>query len=440
MHPILFRLPLPWLGEVPIYTWGVMLGISLIVGWYLTLGMAERDGMPREMLANCYVITALAALLGARLLFVATNPILPEEYANEATTWEKVRSIFEVRSGGMVAYGGFLGGLAASFGYLRWKKFPIIPWADVGVPSVALGFFFTRLGCYFYGCDFGERLSETAPGWLKRVGTFPHWPEGTVQGGEGAEAWVRHVDLGWVAPDAPTSLPVHPTQLYEAGVGLALFVFLLWLRKRQTFRGQLFLSFTFLYGFARFCLEFVRDDVQRGDVPPALPAHVLFPIAFAVFGGAFAFGIAPAVRSKGPRLAAQVAFALPAVVSFVMLRPAEFVAAQPAKLSTSQLIGLLSAAVAAWGFSVFWKNAEKNPSAAMAPIIWEGAEKEIEESGTGTGTGTGTTRETGTDDGATGKDSETESETKTAPEDPKPEEPKPEAPKPKKKKKKKVSS
>ena len=42
----------------------------------------------------------------------------------------------------MVAYGGFLGGLLASFGYLRWKKFPMIPWADVGVPSVALGFFF----------------------------------------------------------------------------------------------------------------------------------------------------------------------------------------------------------------------------------------------------------------------------------------------------------
>src|SRR5512139_848240 len=122
MHPILFRIPLPsaalplfWvllaaagfvykgetipIGPLPIYSYGVMLGISLIVGWYLTLGLAERDGLPREMLANCYVITALAALLGARLLFVATNPILPEEYASEATSWEKIRSIFEVRSG-----------------------------------------------------------------------------------------------------------------------------------------------------------------------------------------------------------------------------------------------------------------------------------------------------------------------------------------------------
>ncbi|NUO53949.1 MAG: prolipoprotein diacylglyceryl transferase [Polyangiaceae bacterium] len=436
MHPILFRLPLPWVGEVPIYTWGVMLGISLIVGWYLTLGLAERDGLPREMLANCYVITALAALLGARLLFVATNPILPEEYASEATSWEKIRSIFEVRSGGMVAYGGFLGGLAASWGYLRWKKFPIVPWADVGVPSVALGFFFTRLGCYFYGCDFGERLSETAPGWLRRIGTFPHWPEGTVQGGEGAEAWVRHVDMGWVAPDAPASLPVHPTQLYEAGVGLALFFFLLWLRKRQTFRGQLFVSFTFLYGFARFCLEFVRDDVQRGDVPPALPAHVLFPIAFAVFGGAFAFGIAPAIRSSALRLGAQIAFVLPVVVSFVMLRPAEFVASQPAKLSTSQLIGLLSAAVAAWGFSVFWKNAEKSPAGGMAPIVWEGAEKEAGEEESGHGdSATATDSATDSDsDSATDSESATETETKT--ETPS-EEP---APKPRKKKKKKVSS
>lgn len=435
MHPILFRLPIPWLGEVPIYTWGVMLGISLIVGWYLTLGLAERDGLPREMLANCYVITALAALLGARLLFVATNPILPEEYASEATAWEKISSIFEVRSGGMVAYGGFLGGLAASFAYLRWKKFPMIPWADVGVPSVAIGFFFTRIGCYLYGCDFGHRLSETAPAWLQRIGTFPHWAEGTVQGGEGAEAWVRHVDMGWVPPDAAVSLPVHPTQLYESAVGLALFGFLLWLRKRQTFRGELFLSFTFLYGFARFCLEFVRDDVQRGEVPPSLPAHLLFPVAFAVFGGAFAFGIAPAIRTTGLRVGAQLAFGLPVVASFILLRPAEYVAAQPAKLSTSQLIGLLSAAVAAWGFAVFWKNAKQNPAAAMAPVVWKAEEKEAggdsDENAGDRDSGSATGTATATDGDAADSDSESESE--------KPEEPKP-TPKPKKKKKKKVVS
>src|SRR5262249_30183303 len=61
MHPILIRIPLPgwkFLGElhsIPIHSYGVMLGLSLVVGWYLTLGLAERDKLPKETLANCYV-------------------------------------------------------------------------------------------------------------------------------------------------------------------------------------------------------------------------------------------------------------------------------------------------------------------------------------------------------------------------------------------------
>jgi len=60
--------------NVPIYAYGVMLGMSLVVGWYLTLPLAEKDGLPRETMANCYVVTALAAIAGSRVLYIATNP------------------------------------------------------------------------------------------------------------------------------------------------------------------------------------------------------------------------------------------------------------------------------------------------------------------------------------------------------------------------------
>src|SRR5262245_13136088 len=51
--------------DVPIYMYGVMLGLSLVIGWYITLPLAERDGLPKETMANCYVITAIAAIAGA---------------------------------------------------------------------------------------------------------------------------------------------------------------------------------------------------------------------------------------------------------------------------------------------------------------------------------------------------------------------------------------
>src|SRR6185503_20187313 len=80
MHPILVRIPLPgwkFLGDftaIPIHSYGVMLGLSLVVGWYLTLGLAEKDGLPKETMANCYVFTAFTAVIMSRMHYFSPNP------------------------------------------------------------------------------------------------------------------------------------------------------------------------------------------------------------------------------------------------------------------------------------------------------------------------------------------------------------------------------
>src|SRR6185369_16860142 len=106
------------IGNVPIYSYGVMLGLSLVVGWYLTLGLAERDGLPKETMANNYVITAIAAVAGSRVLYILTN-------LDEFPT---LGDMLAMRKGGLVAYGGFLGGLAGSYFFLRRHKIPLLPW------------------------------------------------------------------------------------------------------------------------------------------------------------------------------------------------------------------------------------------------------------------------------------------------------------------------
>lgn len=357
MHPVLFRLHIPGFGPVSIYAYGVMLGLSLVVGWYLTLGLASRDGLPKEKMANNYVVTAISAVVASRLLYVLTN--LGEFQDN----WADVLSF---RSGGLVAYGGFLGGLLGSWLYLKRHRLPLLPWADVAVPSLASGLLITRIGCYLFGCDFGRPLGPEAPGFLQKLGTFPRWPDGTIDGGSGSPAFVQHVKTRGLSPDAAHSLAVHPTQLYESLVGLALLVLLLWMRGRQKFRGQIFLVFAFTYGAARFALELVRDDLERGDVPPALPEHVLIPGAFALFAAAYSFGIAPAIRHGAARVATQIASIVPAVIAYVKYAPAEFQGMHPIKLSTSQAIGLASGVAAALAYGVFHRAALRHPEAAMA--------------------------------------------------------------------------
>ena len=185
-----------------------MLGMSLVVGWYLTLPLAEKDGLPKETMANCYVVTALAAIAGSRVLYIVTNP---DEFKS---IWD----LFALRNGGLVAYGGFIGGLLGSWAFLAPKKIRLLAWADDAVPSLASGLLITRIGCYLFGCDFGKRLPDGAPQWLRALGTFPHWAAGTLASGEGSPAYVRHLDVYRGTPMESdlirmnTSFPVHPTQ------------------------------------------------------------------------------------------------------------------------------------------------------------------------------------------------------------------------------------
>ncbi len=353
---------------IPIYSYGVMLGLSLVVGWYLTLGLAERDGLPKETMANNYVITAIAAVAGARILYILTN--IPEFTQDPKTHdalpfMEVIASFFAMRRGGLVAYGGFLGGLAGSYFFLRRHKLPLLPWADVAVPSLASGLMITRLGCYMFGCDFGQPLKPSAPGWLKSLGTFPHWAPGTIDSGEGAPAWAQHVHEGLIQRSADASLPVHPTQIYESLVGAGLLGLLLWYRRKQKFRGEIFFLFAFGYGVCRFLLEVLRDDAERGAINPPIPQHILIPLAFAVLAIGYVIGFSHRIENKGARVASQIAFFLPVIPLYLAYKPETFAATAPGDLSTSQLIGVVSGVAASMAFAVFYKAALAHPKQAM---------------------------------------------------------------------------
>lgn len=259
MYPILVEIPSPW-GDIPIYSYGVMLGTSLIVAWYFIMKVGARlEGLHRELMANTFLVTAITAIVASRLLYIFTN-------LDDFDTFAKW---FEFRQGGLVAYGGFIGGVGGSWFYLSRKKVPFGAWADLVAPTLGSGLFFTRIGCYLYGCDFGKPLAPDAPAWLRGWGTFPRWSfdassfacDASVNGSPAFNHHTRTLDL---ATDAAYSLPVHPTQLYESAVGFVLFgVSVLVLKKRQ-YRGQVLLAFFALYGVWRFFVEYVRDDPERG--------------------------------------------------------------------------------------------------------------------------------------------------------------------------------
>jgi phosphatidylglycerol:prolipoprotein diacylglycerol transferase len=247
-----------------------------------------------------------------------------------------------------------------------------MPWADVAVPSLASGLLITRIGCYLFGCDFGKRLGEGAPATLQKLGTFPHWPKDTLEGSEGAPAFARHLDLAGKHTPAYDELmkmghsfPVHPTQIYESLVGLGLLALLLWQRKTQRFRGQIFFLFAFGYGYLRFLIEAVRDDSERGEFGPMMGEHWLISGSLLVMSIAFVFGISLGIANPKIRNVSRIIAFIPPIMAFIMLRPASFGKQQAVQLSTSQWIGMASAVVCAYFYAKFWEEARKSPKLAM---------------------------------------------------------------------------
>ncbi len=263
MFPVLVEVPMPGFvvslaeslgfefdGGLDIYSYGVMLGTSMILAWYAVMWLGEREGFSRDTLANVFIVTALSAIAGSRVLYIVTNP---DEF-NGVASW------FAIRQGGLVAYGGFLGGFAAAWVMVRRSgQGTLLQFADVAAPTLALGLALTRVGCYLYGCDFGRRLEADAPSWLQSLGTFPHWADDS-----GSPAWSHHVadeGLDW---DATHSYPVHPTQIYESLIGFTLLAITILVWRRRLFHGHVLLVLALAYGVWRFLIEYVRDDPGRG--------------------------------------------------------------------------------------------------------------------------------------------------------------------------------
>jgi phosphatidylglycerol:prolipoprotein diacylglycerol transferase len=245
MYPILFRF-----GSLHIYAYGFF----VVVGFVTAVALAavkirkSNTGISFENIVDLFFYTVLSAFIGSRLLFVLINFDVYRQHPAQ---------IFKIWEGGLVFYGGLALAVVVAFWYMKWHQLPVWKLADLISPLIALGLSFGRIGCFFVGCCYGKE-------------TFLPW------------AVVFH------NPDslARLNVPLHPTQLYDAVNGLAIFFFLIWMEKRKTFDGQIFWLFLFLYATTRFFIEIFRGDPRGflfGDLLSTSQAIGILLVIFSVF-------------------------------------------------------------------------------------------------------------------------------------------------------------
>ena len=226
MHPILFHL-----GPLTVYSYGVLVATGVILGLWYARRQAPHAGLDPQRVWNLGIYMVLVALLLAKVWFVFAG--WDEFIANP----REIFSIQTFQSGGTF-YGGILGAVVTALLYAHFQKMPLIAVLDTYAAALPLGHAVGRLGCFAAGCCYGKPT---------------HLPWGVTFNSLAAQQLAG----------TPLGIPLHPTELYEAGAEFLNFLFLIWLGRRQTFRGQMLGAYFVLYGLERGVIEFFRGDPGR---------------------------------------------------------------------------------------------------------------------------------------------------------------------------------
>lgn len=228
MYPELFRI-----GPLTLYTYGVLLAASYLLGLRLAMARARRRGLDPSRVLDLGIYIIIAALLGAKLLLVIVDFDVYRRDPGQLLSLVQSAGVF---------YGGLIAAVGVAFWYIARRSMPLWSTCDVFAPAIALGHVTGRLGCLAAGCCYGKpadvpwAIVFTSPLAAANVGT-------------------------------PLGIPLHPTQIYEAGAELLILVLLLATERRgRPFPGRTFWGYMLLYAVSRFVIEFYRGD-PRGVVP-----------------------------------------------------------------------------------------------------------------------------------------------------------------------------
>ena len=244
MYPVLFRI-----GGFEVTSFGVMVALGALVGLWVFQRELRRSRLP-DSAVDSAIAGVIGGMAGAKLLWVF-------EHLGEEPFFALLLS-----RGGLSWFGGFAGGVLAGLWVMHRRRLPKIAVLAAAAPALAVGHAIGRIGCFLVGDDYGR---PTSLPWGVA------FPEGVP----------------------PTSVPVHPAQLYEA----AALVPLAWLlfRWRTQGRPDTFVlgAYLVLAGAIRFAIEFIRVDVRV--VGPLSVAHLASL-------GAIAVGVMLLVGTKRPRI------------------------------------------------------------------------------------------------------------------------------------------
>ena len=203
------------LGPLAISTHALLMVTGIAIAYWRLRVFVQQQKLSSDILDNAVFWGVLGGIMGARGLYVILNVQL----------YQSAIDVFKIWEGGLVSFGGLLGGLAGAMIFLQVKKQPVLRWLDGGMLYILLGWAIGRIGDLV---SWGEIGSPTSLPW------------GMIVNGD---------------------VPRHPAQLYETLLLLIGFAIIRLLHSKGYLQkpGTLFSVSLAFYGFNRFIIELVRN-------------------------------------------------------------------------------------------------------------------------------------------------------------------------------------
>lgn len=221
IDPIAFSL-----GPIDVHWYGVIIATGIVIAFLVGQREMVKRGMHPDFLTDLLIWAVPLAIVGARIYYVIFE-------------WDKYKDnpgeIIAVWNGGLAIHGALIMSIIVAYIFTSKRNTPFLKVADILAPSILIGQAVGRWGNFMNQEAHGGEVSRS---FLESL-FIPDWI-------------INHMYIDGAY--------YHPTFLYESLWSLAGIIILLWLRRVNLVRGEMFFFYMIWYSVGRYFIEGMRTD------------------------------------------------------------------------------------------------------------------------------------------------------------------------------------
>lgn len=249
MIPYLQIPSLPIFDSVAIHPFGVLVATGILVGASLTIRRGRKLGLDEEMVKSMIFWSVFTGFVFAHVLDVLL-------YQNHPDPKALFMALIDPRSG-LSSMAGFLGAVVGMFGWCRFHKQRVLPYADSLAYGLATGWMFGRLGCFVAHDHPGNLVGQE---WYSFLGVDYPCPEPHCR--------LLPTDKRWIITASSTPIfPRYDMGFFEVIVAGALAAFYFIAERFKPRCGFFVAAIAIYYGPVRFVLDYLRVRGGEGSDP-----------------------------------------------------------------------------------------------------------------------------------------------------------------------------